>query len=139
MTYQYDLTREIKVRYGGVRRMMSIREICKQRNIPENVMQWRLSKGITSPHLFTCPTNLYPYEGELMTPKMISELSGIREDTIIKRWRNGERGSGLTNKTDNRDMEAERMADRRARLAAECAAHLQALINAHGRQEKGAA
>lgn len=119
----------VTVRVGAKRVKSTIEDFCEKRGVPENVMLWRMERGITGSGLYQRPNRLYTYNGKVYTPLMLAEKYGIAKETIITRWEEGKRGYDLVRRTGSTD-EDRQLAQRESQVA-ECREHLRALFYAH--------
>lgn len=127
---QKILDMKIKTRIQGRKVKYTLREYCHLREIPENIMLWRLSKNFSPQKLYARPCHILEYNGVKYTPAMLAENVGITDITLINRWCKGLRGEKLV-AAERPYHELRSAEDTRAVLKEECREQLIALCRAH--------
>jgi hypothetical protein len=137
MTKDKKLDTKITTTVFGKKQEITYREYCAISGIPEEIMLWRIEKGVCQSRLLVKPTHILFYDGQYCTAGMLSERFKVSESALVNRWTKGKRGQSLVakedvnNQTHNPDLERKRaIKDSRSHLLALCRAHPERIENA---------
>lgn len=118
-------------------------QVCERYDIPASVLAWRLAKNMVATNLIRTPKTLITYRGQIYTPKMLEEISGVHAETISKRYQAGYSDDDLLREIDVQTIKG-KVYDRTGvyekaqarRREAECRAHLLALRTYHPNRDR---
>jgi hypothetical protein len=86
MTKDKILDTKITTTVFGKKQEITYREYCAISGIPEEIMLWRIEKGVCQSRLLVKPTHILFYDGQYCTAGMLSERFKVSESALVNRW-----------------------------------------------------